>query len=95
MYLCAMSDQTEPQCYITKYTMSGFDTETRTNWLTIAFLIDFILLHMILCFFYIVLYFFLQDDVFGIDEVTLHKGEWNDKVYAVAGDVLDGVSIIV
>lgn len=30
------------------------------------------------------------NDVFGIDEVTLHKGEWNDKVYAVAGDVLDG-----
>ncbi|XP_045448287.1 complement component 1 Q subcomponent-binding protein, mitochondrial [Melitaea cinxia] len=30
------------------------------------------------------------NDIFGIDEVTLHKGEWNDKVYAVAGDVLDG-----
>lgn len=30
------------------------------------------------------------NDVFGIDEVTLYKGEWNDKVYAVAGDVLDG-----
>ncbi|XP_068633333.1 complement component 1 Q subcomponent-binding protein, mitochondrial [Battus philenor] len=42
---------------------------------------------------------FLQDppapgdeysDVFGIDEVTLYQGEWSDKVYAVAGDVLDG-----
>lgn len=30
------------------------------------------------------------NDVFGIDEITLYKGEWNDKVYAVAGDVLDG-----
>ncbi|CAG4982678.1 unnamed protein product [Colias eurytheme] len=30
------------------------------------------------------------NDIFGIDEVTLYKGEWSDKVYAVAGDVLDG-----
>lgn len=30
------------------------------------------------------------NDVFGIDEITLFEGEWNDKVYAVAGDVLDG-----
>ncbi|XP_026466722.1 complement component 1 Q subcomponent-binding protein, mitochondrial-like isoform X2 [Ctenocephalides felis] len=30
------------------------------------------------------------DDVFGIDEVTMYEGEWNDKTYAVAGDVLDG-----
>uniref|UniRef100_A0A2M4BWY1 Putative complement component 1 n=1 Tax=Anopheles marajoara TaxID=58244 RepID=A0A2M4BWY1_9DIPT len=30
------------------------------------------------------------NDVFGIDEVTIYKGEWSDKVYAVAGDVLDG-----
>uniref|UniRef100_A0A182N6G3 Complement component 1 Q subcomponent-binding protein, mitochondrial n=1 Tax=Anopheles dirus TaxID=7168 RepID=A0A182N6G3_9DIPT len=30
------------------------------------------------------------NDVFGIDEVTIYQGEWNDKVYAVAGDVLDG-----
>lgn len=30
------------------------------------------------------------NDVFGIDEITLYEGEWNDKVYAVAGDVLDG-----
>ncbi|XP_013145476.1 PREDICTED: complement component 1 Q subcomponent-binding protein, mitochondrial isoform X1 [Papilio polytes] len=30
------------------------------------------------------------NDVFGIDEVTLYKGEWSEKVYAVAGDVLDG-----
>lgn len=32
------------------------------------------------------------NDVFGIDEMTIFNGEWNDKVYAVAGDVLDGVS---
>uniref|UniRef100_A0A2A4JR39 Complement component 1 Q subcomponent-binding protein, mitochondrial n=1 Tax=Heliothis virescens TaxID=7102 RepID=A0A2A4JR39_HELVI len=30
------------------------------------------------------------NDVFGIDELTIYKGAWNDKVYAVAGDVLDG-----
>lgn len=30
------------------------------------------------------------NDIFSIDEITLYEGEWNDKVYAVAGDVLDG-----
>ncbi|XP_077298761.1 complement C1q binding protein P32 [Arctopsyche grandis] len=30
------------------------------------------------------------NDVFGIDEITMYQGEWNDKIYAVAGDVLDG-----
>ncbi|XP_037032975.1 complement component 1 Q subcomponent-binding protein, mitochondrial isoform X2 [Bradysia coprophila] len=30
------------------------------------------------------------DDVFGIDEVTIFEGEWKDKNYAVAGDILDG-----
>lgn len=30
------------------------------------------------------------DDIFGIDEVTIFEGEWTDKCYAVAGDVLDG-----
>ena len=30
------------------------------------------------------------DDLFAIDEVTLFEGEWNDKKYAVAGDILDG-----
>lgn len=29
-------------------------------------------------------------DVFGIDEITIYDGIWSDKVYAVAGDVLDG-----
>lgn len=32
------------------------------------------------------------DDIFGIDEITLYKGEHSDKVYAVAGEVIDGVS---
>lgn len=31
------------------------------------------------------------NDVFGIDEVTIYEGAWQDKNYAVAGDVLDGV----
>ncbi|KAK7791055.1 hypothetical protein R5R35_007147 [Gryllus longicercus] len=31
-----------------------------------------------------------EDDVFGIDEVTLYDGEWSEQTYAVAGDVLDG-----
>ncbi|KAJ4440005.1 hypothetical protein ANN_08136 [Periplaneta americana] len=30
------------------------------------------------------------NDIFGIDELTIFKGEWNEKTYAVAGDVLDG-----
>ncbi|XP_055852049.1 complement component 1 Q subcomponent-binding protein, mitochondrial [Episyrphus balteatus] len=30
------------------------------------------------------------NDVFGIDELCIFEGEWNEKVYAVAGDVLDG-----
>lgn len=30
------------------------------------------------------------NDVFGIDEMCIFEGTWNDKVYAVAGDVLDG-----
>lgn len=30
------------------------------------------------------------NDVFGIDEITVYEGEWNNTVYAVAGDVLDG-----
>ena len=32
----------------------------------------------------------MPDDVFAIEEVTLYDGEWNDKKYAVAGDILDG-----
>jgi hypothetical protein len=34
----------------------------------------------------------ISDDIYGIDEVTIFNGEWSDKTYAVAGDVLDGVS---
>lgn len=30
------------------------------------------------------------DDLFGIDELTIYEGEHSEKVYAVAGDVLDG-----
>lgn len=30
------------------------------------------------------------NDVFAIDELTIYEGEWSEKVYAVAGDVLDG-----
>lgn len=37
----------------------------------------------------------ISDDIFGIDEVTIFNGEWSDKTYAVAGDVLDGVSSVV
>jgi len=37
--------------------------------------------------------YYVSDDLFGINEVTLYKGEWSDKNYAVAGDVLDGVSL--
>lgn len=38
------------------------------------------------------LFFSFADDVFGIDEFTIFDGAWEDKNYAVAGDVLDGVS---
>jgi len=30
------------------------------------------------------------EDVFTIDEVTMYEGEWTEKNYAVAGDILDG-----
>lgn len=36
---------------------------------------------------------FLSDDIFGIDEITLYEGEYSDKVYAVSGEIIDGVSI--
>lgn len=29
------------------------------------------------------------NDLFGIDEISVFEGEWNEKVYAVAGEVLD------
>lgn len=33
----------------------------------------------------------LADDLFGIQELTIYKGEFGgDKVYACSGDVLDG-----
>lgn len=39
--------------------------------------------------FHVLLILYL-DDVFVIDEISLFNGEWVDKNYAVAGDVLDG-----
>lgn len=42
-----------------------------------------------MCFSYIHL---ISDDIFGIDEITLYTGEHSDKVYAVAGEIIDGVS---
>ncbi|KAB7507001.1 Complement component 1 Q subcomponent-binding protein, mitochondrial [Armadillidium nasatum] len=31
------------------------------------------------------------DDKFGISEVTIYDGEWEEKIYGVSGDILDGV----
>ncbi|XP_043486548.1 complement component 1 Q subcomponent-binding protein, mitochondrial [Polistes fuscatus] len=30
------------------------------------------------------------NDIFGIDEITFYEGEHSDKVYAVAGEIIDG-----
>ena len=30
------------------------------------------------------------EDIFIIEEVTMYEGEWAEKNYAVAGDILDG-----
>ncbi|KAL9919336.1 complement component 1 Q subcomponent-binding protein, mitochondrial-like [Glossina fuscipes fuscipes] len=30
-----------------------------------------------------------HSDVFGIDELTIFKGEWKENIYTVSGDVLD------
>ncbi|XP_030759887.1 complement component 1 Q subcomponent-binding protein, mitochondrial isoform X2 [Sitophilus oryzae] len=30
-----------------------------------------------------------DDDSFGIDEVSIYNGEWNENVYSVSGEVLD------
>lgn len=38
-------------------------------------------------------YFFIihaLDDVYGIDELTIYKGAFSEKVYACSGDMLDG-----
>lgn len=32
------------------------------------------------------------DDVFTIDELAIYEGEHNEQTYAVAGDILDGVT---
>lgn len=39
--------------------------------------------------------FVFAGDIFGIDEITLYEGKHNDKVYSVAGEILDGVSITI
>lgn len=36
---------------------------------------------------------FIVDDTFGIDEISIYEGEWNENVYAVSGEVLDSVSL--
>lgn len=40
---------------------------------------------------FIIRCFFSIEDAFGIDEVTMYKGEWKDTDYSVAGDIIDGV----
>ena len=41
------------------------------------------------------MYLFLSiGDAFLIDEIVIYEGEWKEEVYAVAGDILDGVSLI-
>lgn len=33
------------------------------------------------------------DDIFGIDEISIYDGEWNEHVYAVSGEVVDTVRV--
>jgi len=40
----------------------------------------------------ITLFELFPDDLFVIDEVSLYEGEAKDSTYAVAGEILDGVS---
>ena len=30
--------------------------------------------------------------MFGINELTIYQGEWDEATYCVSGDILDGVS---
>jgi len=32
-----------------------------------------------------------QEDVFGINELTIYEGEWGEETYCVSGDILDGM----
>lgn len=32
------------------------------------------------------------DDIFGLDEISIYEGDWNENIYAVSGEVLDSVS---
>lgn len=36
-------------------------------------------------------FFHSPTDVFGINELTIYEGEWNEATYCVSGDILDGV----
>lgn len=36
---------------------------------------------------------FFADDIFGLDEISIYNGDWNENVYAVSGEVVDSVSI--
>lgn len=38
----------------------------------------------------IVFYHSTSDDVYGIEELTIYKGAFSEKVYACSGDMLDG-----
>lgn len=29
------------------------------------------------------------NDIFGIDEISIYNGDWNENVYAVSGDIVD------
>ena len=57
---------------------------------------SFILLYFISHKHYFIKYyqFLFTDDIFGIDEISLHEGEHTENVYAVGGEIIDGVSFI-
>lgn len=37
--------------------------------------------------------FFSPVDLFQIDEVTIHEGDWNEKMYSLGAETMDGVSV--
>ena len=77
-----------PQSHPTRACLSQISLFLKLTLQKIRFFIDFILHELMNLFF---LLFFISEDVFAIDEVTMFEGEdWNEKKYAVAGDILDG-----
>lgn len=38
-------------------------------------------------------FFVASDDAFGLDELSIYNGEWNENVYSVSGEVLDSVRV--